>query len=616
MPGDLLRLRILETTDVHAKMMPFDYYTNRDNAAFGLARTATLIHEAREEVENCLLFDNGDFLQGCPISDITAQPGSGWTGNHPVIEVMNHLCYDAAGLGNHDFNFGLNWLAATLRPARFPVLCANITRTDRSPRISRPYAILDRDFIDADGRAQRLRIGVIGLLPPQITIWDKHHLQGRLTSHDMIDTARDYIPRMRAEGADIILALAHTGISANGDDEQENAALPLAKTGAIDVLLLGHSHDIFPAGPYRDRPHVDTGNATLHGVPAMLPGSHGTCLGVMDLCLHRNRAGKWQILDHHIEIRHIKAAPHQPVIPADPAITALLAPIHRKTLHLTGQPIGYTRTPLHSYLALVRNDPATQLVLMAQKAVLKTRLRGSDHADLPILSASASFKTGGHGGPENFTDIPAGRLYLRNTADLYIFPNSLCGLLLTGASLRDWLERAAICFNHIIPDQGDQPLLNPDIPPHNFDVISGLTYMIDPSVPPRFDLSGRLIDPKRQRIRNLRHAGRPVTDAQQFVVATNNYRAFGGGPFLPLADDHLICQEDRPIREHIADYIARHTPLDGAAAQIWRFAPLNGTGVLFETGPAIRHYPEALQEIGATGAGTAASGFARYRIVL
>lgn len=612
-----LALRLLATTDVHGHVLPHDYFTDRDGAPSALARLATLVARARAEAgpENCLLLDNGDFLQGTPLTDLTARPGSGWRGRHPVIRAMNLMGYDAATLGNHEFNFGLGWLSEALAEARFPVLCANAVRaTGATPLEDRPFvppvAILTRVLRAADGSRHAVRLGLLGLTPPQVTTWDHAHLAGRITTRDMAETARHWVPELRARGAEIVVVLAHTGIEPGPDrPRMENAARALARVPGIDALIAGHSHRVFPGPGHARTPGADVARGTLHGVPCVKPGYAASHLGQIDLHLARGAAG-WQVTGHAVTLHPAAgAAPY-------PRLVRALARAHAHTRRLTGRILAETRTPLHSYLALVRDDPGLALVNAAQAAALAEAIRDTPHASLPLLSATAPFKTGGRGGPDHFTDIPAGPLRLRNIADLYGFPNTLCGLVVTGADLRDWLERAAICFNRITPGDPGQALHDPAVPGHVFDVIDGLTYAIDLSAPARYDLAGALVAPEARRIRDLRHRGRPVADDDRFVIAVNAYRAWGGGPFPALAEGRLIHQSQRPIRDLLADHVARGGPLTPAASGTWRFATLPQTRVLIATGPGLRACPEEIAALGARDHGLDDRGFLRLSFCL
>lgn len=619
--GTVIQLRILETTDVHSNLMPHDYYADRRDVAYGLARVATLIREARSEVPNCLLFDNGDFLQGTPISDVTAQPESGWRGAHPAVTAMNILGYDAVNLGNHEFNFGLDWLRRALADAEFPVTCANAL-VNRGPTPAEdttlypPYLVLDRRFTDRGDQSHRLRIGVIGALPPQITTWDHFHLNGHLQSRDIVETIQAHAPAMRADGADLVVVLAHSGIDdAEARPGMENTALQLGEIDEIDVILAGHTHQVFPLTGQARAEGVDHENGTLNGTPAVMAGFRGSHLGVIDLELTR-RNGGWCVTGQRAEARPVLPPGHTDPHPPDKAIVTALEDAHRHTLSVVSKPLGVSPVALNSFFALARNDSSVQLVNRAQAWALRQALVDSTFSDLPFLSCSAAFKTGGRAGPHFYSDAAAGPLYLRHAADLYPFPNTLCALLMTGAELRDWLERAAICFNRQVQRPGDQPLVAPLVAGHNFDVIDGLHYTIDLSSHARYDMTGALIDIAARRITDLYHNGRRVRDDDRFVMAVNSHRAFGGGPFPPPQPGQIIHTGHDRIRDILCRYIAIADMSVFGAQPVWRFKPMSGCSVTFDTGPAVRAHPSTLTTIDAEDLGNTPDGFARFRLAL
>ena len=168
-----LRLRLLGLTDLHANLYPYDYYRDRPDNSVGLARTASLIAEARKESPNCLLFDNGDILQGTPLGDFAADAiAKDPKAVHPVIAAMNTLAFAAATIGNHEFNYGLGVLERAYAEARFPVVCCNVRRSDGSPWFP-PSVVIERKFVDEAGAPHGLKVGVIGVAPPQIAQWDE-----------------------------------------------------------------------------------------------------------------------------------------------------------------------------------------------------------------------------------------------------------------------------------------------------------------------------------------------------------------------------------------------------------------------------------------------------------
>jgi len=610
-----LKLRLLETTDIHGHLLPFNYYTNQGEQPTGLARVATLITQARHEVENCLLFDNGDFLQGSPLADLTAQKNNGWTGPNPVICAMNHIGYDVVGLGNHEFNFGLPALNEALDHADFPVTCANVTdRATGAPSFA-TFQILSRRLNDETGGAHDLRIAVIGLVPPQVVIWDRNQLCDLVDVHGITETARRVVPMARKAGADLVIALAHTGISPGPDSpDQENAALELARVPGLDAVLAGHSHQVFPSATHSDVPGVDAVASTLNDTPAIMAGFAGSHLGVLDLTLSRGPSG-WHVTAHRAEARPV-APKDGHTVPPDPALSATLEKAHQHTLALIETPLNTANAPLHSYLATVRTDPTLQLVNRAQAHALARAITGTPDAQLPVLSATAPFKTGGRSGPHYYTDIPQGPVRLRNAADLYGFPNTLVGARITGSRLRDWLERAASCFHTLIPGQQGQALWDARMPGHAFDVIDGITYRIDLSQPPRYGPDGQLANADATRVRELRHNAKPVSEDDRFLIATNSYRAFGGGPYTTLPDDDIVLKGATPVRDILAAFIRDHGPISDHVTPVWAFTALPDTTAIHLTGPGLRAYPQTIANLGAVDLGDTAEGFMRLQLPL
>ena len=619
-------LRLMETTDLHVHVFPYDYYADRAVDTVGLSRTASIIQNVRAESTNALLLDNGDFLQGNPMGDYIAYERGMKEGDmHPVITAMNTLGFDASTLGNHEFNYGLPFLMKSVAGAAFPIVSANVvkemgaTPTDDTTLLP-PYVILDREITDGAGDTHPIRIGLIGFVPPQIMNWDRRHLEGNVQARDIIATARAYIPQMKEEGADIIIALSHSGIgAANAEDGMENASIPLAAVDGIDAILTGHSHLVFPSSTYDDWAGVDVAAGTISGKPGVMGGFWGSHMGLLDLLLERD-AGGWRILSHTAEARPISQRNE------DRSITALVedyAPVlasvqqeHDETLSYVRRAVGKTDAPLHSYFALVADDPSVQIVSNAQTWYIKDQMIGTPYEGLPILSAAAPFKAGGRGGPEYFTDVPVGDVAIKNVSDLYLYPNTVRAVKVTGAQVKDWLERSAGMFNQVEAGAQDAPLLNPEFPSYNFDVIDGVTYQIDLAQPSRFDRDGNVINADANRITNLSFDGQPIDPAQEFIIATNNYRASGGGKFPGALGDTIIFEGPDTNRDVIVRYIVDQGTINPKADANWSFAPMDDTSVLFETGPAGAAYADKLEGMDVTPAGDSDTGFALFRLAL
>jgi len=544
---------------------------------------------------------------------------------HPIITAMNALGFDASTLGNHEFNYGLDFLTKSLAGANFPVVCANVAKTlgaapVRDTTLVPPYVILDRMLTDGAGTAHPIRIGLIGFVPPQIMNWDRRHLEGNVSARDIVTTAQSYIPQMREEGAEIIVALSHSGIGpAEYTDGMENASVPLAMVEGLDALLTGHHHRVFPSETYEGISGVDASVGTIHGKPAAMGGFWGSHLGVIDLVLERD-GNTWRIAGQSVETRPISKRNEDRSITAlvesDQSILDAVTVDHEETLAYVRRAVGKTAAPLHSYFALVADDPSVQIVSIAQKWYVEQMLAGTEHAGLPILSAAAPFKAGGRGGPEYYTDVPPGDVAIKNVADLYLYPNTVRAVRINGSDLRDWLERSVGIFNQIEPGKTNQVLLNPEFPSYNFDVIDGVTYEVDLSQASKFTPKGDLAAPDAARIVNLMVNGQPVTDDMEFVVATNNYRASGGGSFPGAKGDTIILEAPDTNRDVIVRYIVEQGTINPKADANWRFAPLPGTTVLFDTGPAAEKYIGDVQGVEIEAAGDGPDGFARFRICL
>ena len=619
-------LRLMETTDLHVHVFPYDYYADKAVDTVGLSRVASIIGQIRAEATNALLLDNGDFLQGNPMGDFIAyERGMSDGAAHPVITAMNAVGFDAATLGNHEFNYGLDFLRRSVAGARFPVVSANVAfRHGATPLEDRtlvpPYVILDRTVTDGAGVDHPIRVGVIGVVPPQIMTWDRRHLEGKVMVRDMVQAVAAFVPQMKEEGADIVVVLCHAGIAAADHAEgMENAAVPIAAIDGVDAVLTGHLHLTFPGPAFEGLAAVDAAAGTIHGKPAVMAGFWGSHLGLIDLMLERS-GNSWRIVGHASEVRPIAQRNGDrtvtALVPDDPAVLDSVRPEHEATLAYVRRPVGRTSAPLHSYFALVADDPSVQVVSIAQSWYIARMMQGTPWESLPILSAAAPFKAGGRGGPDYYTDVPAGDVAIRNVADLYLYPNTIRAVKVTGAQLKDWLERSAGMFNRIVPGSRDAPLLNPDFPSYNFDVIDGVTYRIDLSQPSKFDPEGALVHPGATRIADLRHGGRPVDPAAEFVLATNNYRASGGGKFPGALGDTIIFEGPDTNRDIIVRYLVEQGTINPSADANWTFAPLPGTTVLFDTGPKAADYLPDVKGVSISPAGAGPDGFARFRITL
>jgi 2',3'-cyclic-nucleotide 2'-phosphodiesterase/3'-nucleotidase len=607
--GTTATLGILETTDLHANVVGYDYYKLKAEPSVGLERTATLIRQARAEFPNTLLLDNGDAIQGTALADYQALVAPvACDQTLAIYKAMNALGVDAGGIGNHEFNYGLAYLSQVtgsrfqvdgVDPAaprcagpRFPLVLANIYSLKTHAPLFEPYRILTRTLRAAgpDGKPVEaaIRIGIIGFTPPAVLAWDKRALEGKVYAEGVRETAQKYIPRMKAEGADLVVAIAHGGLDGRPyTPDMEDASYYLAEVPGIDAMLTGHAHMVFPnaasTAPQFNLPGVDKARGTVHGVPTVMANLWGKHLGVIGLHL-RHDGQQWRVdrAQTTVEARSTQNAGRGFVAP-DPAIAALVADEHAATIRYVQTPVGQSSFRMSTYFADVGDVSAIQLVNQAQTAYVREYVRASlpQYAALPVLSMASPFKSGA-AGVGDYTDVQPGALALNNAADLYLYPNALYAVKVNGDELKAWLEKSAERYNRIDPaTSAPQELVNSAFAGFNADMLTDrdASYRID------------VTQPVGRRIVDLRYQGRAVTAAQQFIVATNNYRASGGGNFPGLDGSKTVLAAPDASRDVLIAYIrqaGRLSRADNGASRSWRFAPVAVKGpVLFHSAPGV-----------------------------
>ncbi|MET3211229.1 UNVERIFIED_CONTAM: 2',3'-cyclic-nucleotide 2'-phosphodiesterase/3'-nucleotidase [Paenibacillus sp. PvR008] len=613
-----VNLRIMETTDIHTTLMNYDYYADKETNEYGLINTAGLIQQGRSEVRNSLLFDNGDLLQGNPLGDYMARSKTFEKegGVHPVYKMMNLMGYDAATVGNHEFNYGLDFLEKSLKRADFPYVNANVYYDNGGQGTKNyftPYKILDKTVTDEKGEEHTLRVGVIGLVTPQIMQWDEANLKDQVVTKDIVETAKKFIPQMKTEGADIIIVLAHTGYEdVPQTPMMENAVKYLSQVDGINAILFGHAHKSFPGPDFKGMSGVDLDKGTINGVPAVEASSWGKELGIIDLSLEKKK-NVWNVTNSQSEVRPVVNTKNQALqMNPDFKLVDAIKDEHKGTLDYVRQPVGTTTAPINSYFALVQDDPSIQIVTNAQKWYVQNHLKGTEYENLPVLSAGAPFKAGGRNGAEYYTNIPEGTIAIKNVSDLYVYPNTVQAVEVTGAEIQEWLEWSAGQFNRIDPKKTEeQSLINKDFPTYNFDVIDGVKYQIDVTQPARYDAKGTVIDPSAHRIKDLQYNGKAIDPAQKFIVATNNYRASSSKLANPDGKRIMLAAPDES-RQVVIDYIRTNGTINPAADGNWSIAPFGEAKVTFESSPNAKDVLAGNQQISFLG--SAADGFAQYSL--
>jgi 2',3'-cyclic-nucleotide 2'-phosphodiesterase/3'-nucleotidase len=657
--GTTLKVALLETTDLHQNILSYDYYGLKADTSLGLERTATLISAARAENPNNVLLDDGDLIQGTLLGDYQAlEAPVTCSGTLAVHKVMNALKYDGAGVGNHEFNYGLNFLSqitntdlgvegvqkgANCGAPNFPVVLSNVVGVTSQKPIFNPYSILPKQFTatkpDGTSMSVKLNVGIMGFVPPQVMDWDQKHLAGKVMVNGVQESALKYVPELRSKGADLIVALSHGGLDASPySPKMENGSLHLASTG-IDALMLGHAHLIFPkaketGGPALDGsldklPQVDAINGFVNGVPAVMAQSWGRRLGIIQMTLIY-QSGKWLVQKDKtkVEARGFKYTDGTSIVAADPSIAPLVDAEHKATLAYATQALGTTTDfEMSAFFALVGDVSAIQIVNQAQIAYVKSFIAASTDATIasykaiPVISCSAPFKAG-RNGPTDFTDVaptatvatPFG-LQVRNPGDLYLYGNNnLQAVKIKGSDLKNWLEAAAGQFGKIDPALTSEQDLVPSYSTiYNYDVFyaenNALKYQIDVS-----KAAG-------SRIANLSYLGKAIADGDDFIVATNDYRAGGGGKVPGIDGSKTIIKSPDASQAVVSNFLKKQGKITAAAngtAQSWSFVKVATQGpVILRSAPGKLSVAQnlGLTRVKAEGS-LDANGFAKYAIDL
>ncbi|WDV50969.1 5'-nucleotidase C-terminal domain-containing protein [Streptomyces coeruleorubidus] len=552
---------VLGTTDLHGNVFNWDYFTDKefddkDHNDVGLAKVSTLVNRVREEKgrRNTLLIDAGDTIQGTQLSyyyakvdPITAEGGP----VHPMAQAMNAMGYDAAALGNHEFNYGIPVLRKFEQQCRFPLLGANALDAKTLRPAFAPYSMhrLRTPF------GRDVKVAVLGLTNPGIAIWDKANVQGKMTFPGLEEQAAKWVPKLRSMGADVVIVSAHSGSSGTssyGDQLPyiENAAgLVAEQVPGIDAILVGHAHTEIPE-------YFVTNKKTGKQVVLSEPLKWGQRLTLFDFELVWEK-GCWKV--EKVGARVLNSN----TVEEDPKIVRLLSDEHEKVVAYVNQVIGTNAAEMTSAEAPYKDVPIIDLINRIQADTVKQALAGTEHASLPVLSQAACFSRSAR--------IPAGEVTIRDVAGLYVFENTLEARLMTGAQMKAYLEFSANYFVQTAPGAAVDPakLTNANgTPDYNYDVVSGLAYEID------------IAKPAGSRVTNVRFGGQPLADDATFVFAVNNYRANGGGNFPHVAAAQLLWSNSEEIRNTMIAWVKAKGSIDPAefAAVDWKLTR-NGTPV-------------------------------------
>ena len=568
------RLTVMGSTDTHGNVLNWDYfkdavYDDGPHNDIGLAKVASLVKLVRAErgAASTLLLDAGDTIQGTPLAYYYAKidPITGGA-VHPMAKAMNAMGYDAAALGNHEFNYGIDTLRTFESQLDFPLLSANTVDWNTGAPAFAPHVI--KSF-KVPGVAKPLKVGILGLVTPGVAIWDKANVEGRLRFPGIVEQAKVWVPKLKAAGCDLVIVSCHSGAkpgSSYGDalPYPENASYQLAEQVAgVDAVLVGHAHAEI-------REQLVPSKATPgKSVLVTEPLKWGMRLSVMDLDVVHQARG-WKLVSAHAHLLDANT------VPEDPAVAELVREDHAVVRTYVNSVIGTCKAAMSAATARFEDTAALDFINHVQGDAVKTALAGTPDASLPVLSIAAPFNRD--------AAIPAGDVTVRDVAGLYVFDNTLLGIRFTGAQVKAYLEYSAAYYETVTgtgpfaPDDitnAVNPATGLETPDYNYDVMGGL----DESLAYDIDIA----KPVGQRITGLSYGGRPVDPAAQFVVAINNYRQSGGGNFPGVTTAPVLYNAQVEIRQLLIDWTTAQGVIDPATFTTydWKLVS-NGTPVVVE----------------------------------
>lgn len=550
-PESDVTITVMGTSDLHSNAVNWDYYKDAaysDSAGnvVGLARVSSLVKRIRASRgrERTLLFDAGDTIQGTPLGFYyaTVEPITKTGLTHPMALQMNAIGFDAVALGNHEFNYGLPFLNKWISQMDAPVLAANAVHAGTDRPAFHPY-IIKRMRVPGH---PPIRVGLLGLTNPGVAIWDKANVSGKLDFLDLVETAKKWVPIVRAQGVDVMIVSAHAGDSGlssyTGDIPVENASAMVAQqVPGIDAILFGHAHIDVPE-------RFVTNEASGETVVMSEPKCWGERLSVFDLTLRRER-GRWKVVGKSATTVNTNT------VEEDPALAGLVKKQHDAVVAYVNQVVATSTEEMSAAESCWKDTAILDYVNAVQTAKVTEAVAGTEYASLPVLSIAAPFSRA--------ATFPAGKVTIKDIAGLYIYDNTLLGSVLTGAQIKDYLEYSARYYKQVAAGDPIDPASwtnAHNLPDYNYDQFSGVTYDID------------IAQAEGSRIRDLAFNGTAVADDQKFVVAVNNYRQSGGGGFPHISTAPVVYNAQLAIREAIVAYASAAGTIDPASFHVanWR----------------------------------------------
>lgn len=542
-----VNLRFILTTDLHGTVSSMDYIGGTSFPNAGLSRAYQLIESAREEVgrSNALTLDAGDVLFDASMEYVLDQDSDAI---QPIYQAMALVGYDAITLGNHDFDYGKEYILRQLSGSGLmdKVVVSNLknSKDDSYPFLRN--MMITREAISESGEKVTVNIGIIGETIPTLSTKTDNYT-GIWKGEDIVENVRKESKLLKEQGADIIVALVHSGF---GDEEPEymasNAAYALTKIDEVDVVLCGHEHNAFPDEKtnlyYNSMPGVDVANGTVNGKVVVMAKSLARSIGVADLTLEYDKtADNFEIVTKKGENRHVSDYKTT----ENKAIVNTFSEWKEEMESYRSQEIATLKdgATIQNYFSLFEDSNALQLQNDARIAYARRYIERFDktYANYPVIAAASNFSFGANSA-EDFVQI-SGKIKQSDLFTLQSYRQYTCIYKVTGAQLREWMEWTAGMYNTMNANDKEGTMLIADEwmdQWQNFFVFDGIYYTIDPYVAPRYNIDGIKINNTR-RITDLTYNGKPVTDDMEFIIASNSLSSLSNtNPLFKWAKTQMI----------------------------------------------------------------------------
>ena len=540
-------LVIIETTDLHGAILPYDFIEKKDLNA-SLSHAATYIKNLRKSDTPVFLLDNGDNLQGQPA--VYYYNFIDTASRHLSSEVMNYLGYDAGTVGNHDIEAGHSVYDRLIKEYDFPLLAANAINEKTGEPYFKPYTVINENGI---------KVAVLGLVTPAIPLWLAPELYSGIRFDDMVKTAREWMPLIMKENPDLVIGLFHSGWDKNDYEDtsepsfNENGSAAVAyNIPGFDIIFTGHDHK------FANEKFVNIEGDTIL---ILNGGSNSRNLAVAEVTIASKKvkgARRKSVSGKIIDVRDFSP---------DPEFVEKFRDQNKTVRDFVDKVIGNSTATMSSRDSYFGSSAFVDMIHSVQ-----LEITGADIS----FAAPLSFDVRISGGP-----ITVGDMF-----KLYRYENLLYSITMTGEEIDRYLEYSYADWFNTMKGPGDMLLKlrtgNNGKPvlikgkawlrnlPYNFDSAAGIDYTVDVRKP----------EGERIKIKGFSD-GRSFEEHKNYKVAVNSYRGNGGGDLLTegaginrdMLRSRLISSTERDLRYYIMKYIEEKKTISPQPFHNWKVIP-------------------------------------------